>query len=134
VGNDEIKKGNYDALLIAVTGYRSNFLFDLYNIFLREPDLETYRINLLTDESGGGLPIVDPASMQAPATSSGWMPGRRPDREETDMFLQYMYGFMSTHNIGDKQEYARRVDELERSLSLGPGCSRFLRCLLQHAV
>jgi hypothetical protein len=26
---------------------------------------------------------------------------------------------MSTHNIGDKQEYARRVDELENSLNLG---------------
>ncbi len=27
VGNDEIKRGNYDAMLIAITGYRSNFLF-----------------------------------------------------------------------------------------------------------
>ena len=119
VGNDEIKRGNYDAMLIAITGYRSNFLFDLYNIFLREPDLETYRINLVTDESGA-TPMVDPASMQPPrnffrldARADG------PDREEIDTFLQYIYGFMSTHNIGDKQEYARRVDELERSLSLG---------------
>ena len=119
VGNDEIKRGNYDAMLIAITGYRSNFLFDLYNIFLREPDLETYRINLVTDESGA-TPMVDPASMQPPrnffrldARADG------PDREEIDTFLQYVYGFMSTHNIGDKQEYARRVDELERSLSLG---------------
>ena len=119
VGSDEIKRGNYDAMLIAITGYRSNFLFDLYNIFLREPDLETYRINLVTDESGA-TPMVDPASMQPPrnffrldARADG------PDREEIDTFLQYVYGFMSTHNIGDKQEYARRVDELERSLSLG---------------
>jgi hypothetical protein len=26
---------------------------------------------------------------------------------------------MSTRNIGDKQEYARRIDQMERSLSLG---------------
>jgi len=30
-----------------------------------------------------------------------------------------VYGFMSTRNIGDKQEYARRVDQLEHGLSLG---------------
>jgi hypothetical protein len=119
VGNDEIRKGNYDALLIAITGYRSNFLFDLYNIFLREPDLETYRINLVTDESGA-MPIVDPASMQS-AHNFFRLDARAdgPDREEVDTFLQYIYGFMSTHNIGDKQEYARRVDELENSLNLG---------------
>jgi hypothetical protein len=119
VGNDEIKRGNYDALLIAITGYRSNFLFDLYNLFLREPDLETYRINLVTDESGA-TPTVDPASMQS--THNFFRLDARadgPDREEVDTFLQYIYGFMSTHNIGDKQEYARRVDELERSMSLG---------------
>jgi hypothetical protein len=119
VGNDEIRKGNYDALLIAITGYRSNFLFDLYNIFLREPDLETYRINLVTDESGA-MPTVDPASMQS-AHNFFRLDARAdgPDREEVDAFLQYIYGFMSTHNIGDKQEYARRVDELENSLNLG---------------
>ncbi len=119
VGNDEIRKGNYDALLIAIPGYRSNFLFDLYNIFLREPDLETYRINLVTDESGT-TPTVDPASMQS-AHNFFRLDARAdgPDREEIDTFLQYIYGFMSTHNIGDKQEYARRVDELERNLSLG---------------
>ncbi len=119
VGNDEIKKGSYDALLIAITGYRSNFLFDLYDLFLREPDLETYRINLVTEEVGT-TPTVDPASLQ-PAHNFFRLDARAdgPDREEIDTFLQYVYGFMSTHNIGDKQEYARRVDELERSLSLG---------------
>jgi hypothetical protein len=33
--------------------------------------------------------------------------------------LQYVYGFMSTRYVGDKQEYAHRVDELEREMCLG---------------
>ena len=54
VSNDEIAKGNYDAVLVPVTGYRSNFLFDLYNVFLREPDFSTDRINLQTSDQRRG--------------------------------------------------------------------------------
>ena len=42
-----------------------------------------------------------------------------PERADIETLLQYVYGFMSTRYIGDKQEYARRVHELEHSLALG---------------
>ena len=42
-----------------------------------------------------------------------------PDKADIALFLDYLYGFMSTRNIGDKQEYARRIDQLEHSLALG---------------
>ena len=41
------KKGNYDAVLIAINGYRSTFLFDIYDMFMRNPNLEIYKINLI---------------------------------------------------------------------------------------
>jgi len=54
VKNSEIKKGNYDAVLVAVSGYRSNFMFDLYDVFLRQPDFAVHKINLITDSDGKG--------------------------------------------------------------------------------
>jgi hypothetical protein len=120
VTNDDIKRGDYDALLIAISGYRSNFLFDLYNIFLREPDLEIYKINLLTDTDAKGVMTIDPSSFQADKNFFR-IDARTNSAEQADIqqLLQYIYGFMSTHQIGDKQEYARRVDQLEHSMSLG---------------
>jgi len=120
VGNNDIKNGNYDALLLPFTGYRSNFLFDLYDIFLREPDLDIYKINLITMPSENGGTAINPASWN----------GRNnyfridafqnsQDSEDLNLLLQYIYGFMSTHEIGDKQEYAYRIDQLENDLSLG---------------
>ena len=47
VQNEEIRKGNYDAVLVAVAA-TEQFPFDMYNIFLRQPDFETYQINLRT--------------------------------------------------------------------------------------
>ncbi|MCC6396123.1 MAG: hypothetical protein IT282_03825, partial [Bacteroidetes bacterium] len=113
VGNDDIIQGKYDALLIAISGYRSNFLFDLYDIFMREPNLATYTIALTagTDETGG--PVALHASFQSEknffrldATREG------PELADIQTLLQYVHGFMSTRFIGDKQEYARRVSEL----------------------
>jgi len=120
VTNDEVRKGNYDALLIAVTGYRSNFLFDLYTVFLREPDLETYRISLQTVPDGRGGLTADPSSFRADRNFFRLDPTTdRADAANIATFLQYLYGFMSTHQIGDKQEYARRIDALEHELCLG---------------
>jgi hypothetical protein len=120
VGNDDIIQGKYDALLIAVSGYRSNFLFDLYDVFMREPDLATYTIALVAGTDDKGSPAALPASFQSAknffrldATREG------PELGDTQTLLRYVYGFMSTRFIGDKQEYARRVDELERSMALG---------------
>jgi hypothetical protein len=120
VGNDEIQRADYDAVLVAFSGYRSNFLLDLYDIFLRYPDFQTYRIALETAKDENGNQTIRPESfrkgknffnLDAAADS--------PDRIDVNMFLEYVYGFMSTRNIGDKQEYARRIDQLEHSLALG---------------
>ena len=120
VTGDVIRQGNYDALLIAFSGYRSNFLFDLYSVFLRDPDLETYRINLQTQLDAKGNTVVSPASFQEDKNLCR-LDARRPGPDQDDIlkFLQDMYGFMSTRHIGDKQEYARRVDGLEQQLCLG---------------
>jgi hypothetical protein len=118
--NEEIKARDYDALLIAISGYRSNFLFDLYNIFMREPDLETYRINLVTAPDEKGSQAVSPITWQTrnnlfslnARTQSG-------DSSDVTALLHDMYGFMATHEIGDKQAYSERIDRLENKMCLG---------------
>ena len=119
VTNDDIKAGNYDALLIAISGYRSNFLFDLYNIFLREPDLETYKINLFTEPDAKGSLNISPNSLQAEKNFFHLDSRSTAEGDDINKLLQYTYGFMSTRQIGDKQEYARRIDELEQQMCLG---------------
>ncbi|MEW6511932.1 MAG: hypothetical protein AB1428_13355 [Bacteroidota bacterium] len=120
VGNDEIQRGDYDALLIAFTGYRSNFLFDMYDVFLRQPDLQTYKINLETVSDPRGVQSVSPGSFHAGGNFFGLdASAETPDKAEVNLLLEYIYGFMSTRQIGDKQEYARRLDQVEHSLSLG---------------
>jgi hypothetical protein len=119
VANDDIKSGNYDAVLIAVSGYRSNFLFDLYNIFLREPDLETYKINLITEPDPQGNLNISPGSLQAEKNFFHLDPRNPGEADDINKLLQYIYGFMSTRQIGDKQEFARRIDELEQQMCLG---------------
>ncbi len=120
VTNDELKRGNYDAVLIPFSGYRSNFLFDLYSILLREPDLETYRISLQTAEDSRGGIVVAPASLQADRNFFRMDAVREgPEREDFSRFLQGVFDFMSTRQVGDRQEYARRVDEAEQKLCLG---------------
>ncbi|MBN8706353.1 MAG: hypothetical protein LCH54_08660 [Bacteroidetes bacterium] len=113
---EEIAAGNYDALLMGFNGYRSNFLFDLYDIFLREPDLKTYRINLVTNGMGG---TVNAKSFKQERNFFRLDSETTENAEEVKLLLNYVYGFMSSHNIGDKQEYARRIDELEKQLALG---------------
>ena len=118
--NEEIKARDYDVLLIAVSGYRSNFLFDLYNIFLREPDFESYKINLITTLDPKGAETVSPSSWQARNNFFGLdATSRRADSSDVNTLLHYIYGFMSTREIGDKQAYAERVDQLEHQMCLG---------------
>lgn len=119
VTNDDIKQGDYDAVLVAVTGYRSNFLFDLYDIFLREPDFETYKINLLTEQDAKGNPSVSMNSFQANGNFFRLDSRNTNEADDIKQLLQYVYQFMSTRQIGDKQEYARRIDELEQRMCLG---------------
>jgi hypothetical protein len=120
VQNDDIKQGKYDALLVAVSGYRSNFLFDLYSIFLREPDLETFKINLFTTPDAKGELTASPSSLQADHNFFRLDANQdSADRDDTRTLLQDVYGFMATHQVGDKQEYARRVSDLEHRMALG---------------
>jgi hypothetical protein len=119
VGNEDIKRGNYDAVLVAIDGYKSTFLFNLYDIFLREPDFENYKINLVTETNAKGETVASSASFNGrnfcriDASLVG------PDKAEYLKFLEYMYGFMYTNHIGDKQVYAGYIDEIERELALG---------------
>lgn len=120
VSNDEIKKGNYDAVLVAVSGYRSNFLFDAYNIFLRQPDFETYRINLQTSVSSEGKQVIDDQSFQADKNFFRIdLSSDTPEKVQFSNLLRKVYGFMATHEVGDKQFYARDIDQLEHELALG---------------
>ncbi|HXX64511.1 MAG TPA: hypothetical protein VEO56_12020 [Bacteroidota bacterium] len=120
VGNDEIQRADYDAVLVAFSGYRSNFLYDLYDIFLRHPDLQTYRIALETATDDKGNQSVRPESFRRGANFFNLDANQdSPDKADVNTLLGYVYGFMSTRNIGDKQEYARRIDQLEHSLALG---------------
>ncbi len=115
ISNDEIKKQNYDALLIAFTGYRSNFLFDLYDVFMREPDLSARKINLTADKNGN----LVPASITGDKNFFALDASKVGKKSDIGKLFQYVYGFMSTHEIGDKQAYAERVDQLEHKLALG---------------
>jgi hypothetical protein len=120
VQNEELRAGDYDGLLVAFPGYRSNFLFDLYNVFLREPDLQTYRIHLITQTDAAGKTSVHPRSFTADKNFFRLDPELNvAERADILQFLEYMYGFMATRQIGDKQEYARRVDMLENQMALG---------------
>lgn len=120
VSNEEIKKGNYDAVLVAVSGYRSNFLFDMYNIFLRQPDFETYKINLQTSVDVKGKQVVDTRSFEADKNFFRIDLGSNsPEQEQLSTLLNKVYGFMATHEIGDKQYYARDIDQIENELALG---------------
>ncbi len=121
VSNDEIKKGNYDALLIAISGYSSNFFFDLYNIFLREPDFSIHNINLQTDSDGRGNRIFNTASFEASRNffRLDLSDIDNPEYQDIYTLLDYIYGFMSTREVYDRQEYARRIDVLDQDLALG---------------
>jgi len=120
VSDDEIANGNYDAVLVAFNGYRSTFLFDLYDIFLRSPNPGKYQINLMTKQDDSGKEIVDPNSFKA-ANNFFRLDAQSDNSESEDInkLLDYTYKFMSTREIGDKQQYAIMIDELERNMALG---------------
>jgi hypothetical protein len=120
VQNDEIRRGDYDAVLVPFSGYRSNFLFDLYNVFLREPDFETYSINLKTIVAPNGKQTIDPLSFERRKNFFGLdLSSQSSESEDINKLLTDIYGFMSTHEIGDKQVYSQMVDQLEQKLALG---------------
>lgn len=120
VDNNRIKQGDYDAVLVSIDGYKSTFAFDLYSIFLREPDLAQFKLTLRTGQNARGETVAEPASLVASnnfcrldATASG------PDQEAILKFLENVYGFMSSDHVGDRQIYAQMVDQSEYDLALG---------------
>jgi len=120
VSNEEIRAGNYDAVLVPVTGYRSNFLFDLYTIFLREPDFSTYKINLKTFIDAKGKTVIDPTSLEAARNFFRLEINKDiPEKADIQQFLDYLYGFMSTREIGDKQAYSQFIDQLDQKIVFG---------------
>ncbi len=120
VPNFEIRKGNYDAALVPVTGYRSNFLFDLYDLFLREPDFASHKIHLITDSDGRGNRMINQRSFEAGKNFFRIdLSKDSPERANFIKLLDYIYGFMSTREVGDKQAYAQFIDELDQDMALG---------------
>jgi hypothetical protein len=114
--NEEIQRGAYDALLVPVSGYRSNFLFDLYDIFLREPNFDVHAINLKTNPDQS----IHPASFQAAKNFFRLDPDRNvAERDDILTLLNDLHGFMATRQVGDRQEYARRVDADVQRMNLG---------------
>jgi hypothetical protein len=88
-------------------------------VFLREPDLQTYKIHLITQTDPAGPISVSPRSFTAEKNFFRLDPElNAAERNDILQFLNYVYGFMSTRQIGDKQEYARRIDMLENQLAL----------------
>jgi hypothetical protein len=120
VKNEEIKTGNYDAVLVAISGYSSKFMFDLYDIFLRDPDPALYKINLKTQQSSEGREEVSAASLTANSNFFRLdLQQNSPDNEQVQQLLDYIYEFMATREIGDKQAYAMFIDQLENEMALG---------------
>ena len=120
VQDEDIKQGNYDAILIAVDGYMSNFFFDFYSLFLREPDLAVHQINLKTTTNSKGEVVPSPQSLRANGNFNrldATQPG--PDQQKLVEFLEAMHGFMYTNHIGDRYYYAEQLNQLEYDLALG---------------
>lgn len=120
VSNEEIQQGNYDGVLLAFSGYRSNFLFDLYDVFLREPDVSTRKVNLLTGANAEGELEVSPRTWQKNSNFCRIdLTEKHAGNEQMQTLLEYIYGFMATRELGDKLAYAERIDRLDQELALG---------------
>jgi hypothetical protein len=120
VQNEELRRGNYDAVLVPISGYRSNFLFDLYDIFLRDPDLAVHQINLSTVINPKGVLSAGDASFAAEKNFFRLdLSSNSNERVNKRKLLDYIYGFMSTREIGDKQAYSNMIDLLDQDMALG---------------
>ncbi len=119
VQNADIRNGNYDAVLVPISGYRSNFLFDLYDVFLREPTFAAHKINLKTIINDKGERVIDERSF-TPEKNFFRLDMTRDSEERENMvnLLEYVYSFMATHEIGDKQAYAQYLDELDQEMAV----------------
>lgn len=115
VQNEDVARGNYDAVLLAVNGYRSNFMFDLYDVFFREPNFDYYKINLKT-RIKDGKEVFDPGSLNS---SNNFCRISSEMGKDYSEFIENVHGFMSARKLGDKLVYAERVHAAEQELCLG---------------
>jgi hypothetical protein len=74
---------------------------------------------LLTEEGSKGTVNISSSSFQTDHNFFHLDSRNTTEGEDIATLLQYVYGFMSTRQIGDKQEYARRIDEMEQRMCLG---------------
>ncbi len=119
VNNEDIRAGKYDVLLAAVPGYRSTFLFDMYQVFLREPDMSATRINLVTEtEPSGKRRIADRSLTASKNIFRMDIETNRTEGNDFRKLLEAVYGFMETREVGDRQVYAQMIHERERELAL----------------
>lgn len=114
--NDDIMAGNYDALLIAFTGYRSNFLFDMYDIFMREPDLSLYKINMPATDASANL---EQSTLQAGSNFFRLDSQHPTEGADVRDLVKSVSRFMATSQIGDKQVYAQKIAAQEHDMALG---------------
>ncbi len=120
VQNEELLKGNYDAVLVAISGYRSNFLFDLYDLFLREPDFAIKKIALITEPTAGGDRTISPESFRENKNFFRIdLSVNTPERGDFLRMMEYVYGFMASNTIDDKTYYAQILDELDQEAAFG---------------
>jgi hypothetical protein len=119
VQNDEIKRGDYDAVLVAFTGYRSNFLFDMYNVFMREPDFENYKLNIHTSLDKKGKQAINADSWDGRNFFGIDLNKAYDEKADFAQMLDNIFNFMATREIGDKEVYAQRIDAADQKLALG---------------
>ena len=92
----------------------------MYDIFLRTPDLATYRINLKLTRNKKNEEVLDPTGITAANNISRLdATAGSPEQKDVLKYLEYLHGFMATREIGDKQAYAGFIDELEHEMALG---------------
>lgn len=116
VDKETILAGDYDAILLPISGYRSNYLFDLYSIFMRMPDVETYQVNASTKSNAKGERVLDTDNVREgsnffriDASASG----------EMEEFYQLVYEFMASKFLYDKIAFAEMIHAKEEELALG---------------
>ena len=92
----------------------------MYNVFLREPNFETYKINLETSVGDKGKQVVSEQSFAANRNFFRIDLGdASPEQSDFHTLLDYIFNFMATREIGDKQVYAQYIDQLDQKLALG---------------
>jgi hypothetical protein len=87
---------------------------------MREPDFETYKINLVTVPNEKGMQTISSSTWQTQNNFFGLNArAQHADSDDVNTLLHDMYGFMATREIGDKQAYSERIDQLENKMCLG---------------